>query len=149
MHKSFVCLIFVLCGANNTSFSQPILTKGDCEMICNYGSLVLFSVTKICYPTAFILDSMSATDKLIYGACESADVLNVVSVSFSASRLPGDDYTCQSWAQMKIEETNAPSICECGRQKRGLGQIITNTAKTGLEKLHTFETDVATLPKQK
>lgn len=78
--------------------TASIVSGENCELLCTIGGTMLFTVIKSCYPTAFYIESMSTTDKIIYSIC-SNDVINWSSKMV----LMALNTSCDVWGEKKLK----------------------------------------------
>lgn len=117
-YKKVSIVFFFLYFCNTKVKTASIVSDESCELLCTIGGTMLFTVIKSCYPTAFYIESMSTTNKIIYSIC-SNDVINwsskMVLMALNAS--------CDVWVEKRIENTGAESICTTRHQHRKRRQL--------------------------
>jgi len=99
--------------------STSIVSDENCALLCTIGKK-LFTVIKACYPTAFDVESMSITDKIIYSIC-SDEGLNFSSKIL----LMPVGASCDVWVEKRIDNTGAESICTSRHRHRQRRQLAT------------------------
>jgi len=101
--------------------STSIVSDENCELLCTIGGTTLFTVIKACYPTAFDVESMSTTDKIIYSICSNEGI------NFSSKiLLMPVGASCDVWVEKRINNTGTESICTTRHRHRQGRQLATN-----------------------